>query len=247
MNLAAHCDTARVSEGTVMAIPSPPFTKTWHPMSHGAVVRSLSRSIKLLGVDVKKREFSTNQSGSRMFGCFNLDEGTRNTGFSVGFRNATDKSMVLGFCAGTTVFVCDNMCFGGTYQAFRMHTGGLTDESLDTFTVDAIQKVIGTSQRMIEWQEGLADTYVPRKDYKELVYDMVAAGVFSGGQIINYERCLAEEKDVRRGGVLDGATSLYNVHGAATRLLRGQNLLRISAATPKLAQICDDYLVRRAA
>jgi hypothetical protein len=247
MSLSAHCDTTRVSEGTVMAIPSPPFTKTWHPMSHGAIVRSLSRSIKLLGVGVRGREFSVNKSGSRMFGTFHLDEGSRNTGFSVGFRNSTDKSMVLGFCAGTTVFVCDNMCFSGTYQAYRMHTGTLTDETLDAFVNDAVQKVVGDGQKMIEWQEGLANVYVPKDDYKVLAYDMIEEGVFASGQLGNYKRCLEEEKELRRGHALDCTTSLYNVHGAATRLMKGWNMLRTAEATPKLAQVCDDYLVRRAA
>jgi hypothetical protein len=108
--------------------------------------------------------------------------------------------------------------------------------------------VIDNGRALIDWQNSLQNVWVPQADYESLVYRMVKAGVFAGGQIDNYERCLEEEKALRRGHYLDGTTSLYNCHGAATRLMRSWNLLRVAEATPKLGQVCDDYIeMKRAA
>ena len=64
-------------------------------------------------------------------------------------------------------------------------------------------------------------------------------------------RCLDEERaeslKSAHGRRLDGTTSLYAVHGAATRLMRPWNMIRSAEATGKLNGICDNYLTARAA
>ena len=248
MSLLAHCDTKRVGEDVVAAVPAPPFTETWHPYSHAEIIQSLVLAVDDIGVGVRDRQYSINKSGTRCFSCWDLDLGDSKTGFSVGWRNSIDKSMVLGFCSGTRVFVCDNLALSGSYTAFKVHNASLTLETLDLFVKESLKDIIAKKDEMLAWQNGLQDVWVPRQDYKALVYDMVERDVFSGGQIQNYLRCLDAEKKIRRGHVLDGCTTLYNIHGAATRLMRGWNMLRTSQATPKLAQVCDDYIeMRRAA
>ena len=61
---------------------------------------------------------------------------------AMGFRNSIDKSMPLGICAGVTVFVCDNLALSGDFIKFRKHTSGLTDESLQAISMDAVGQVI---------------------------------------------------------------------------------------------------------
>src|SRR4051794_22782675 len=41
---------------------------------------------------------------------------------AVGIRNSTDKSLPLGFCAGSRVFVCDNLAFRSELLVRRKHT-----------------------------------------------------------------------------------------------------------------------------
>jgi len=247
MTFINHCNANRVSESHVAAVPAPDFTPTWHPFSHGEVVRAMDAAVDNIGVGVREREYSMNKKGTRVFSVWKLDVNGGGTGLTVGMRNSIDKSFGLGLCGGTDVFVCDNLAFSASYVAFKMHTAGLTIETLETFVQEAFATVIGSGRDMIAWQESLQDVWVPKQDYKALVFDMVDNGVFAGGQIQNYLTCLDEEKALRRGHVLDGTTSLYNMHGAATRLMRNWSLLRTSEATPKLAEVCDDYMMRRAA
>ena len=41
---------------------------------------------------------------------------------AVGVRNSIDKSLPLGFCAGSRVFVCDNLSFRSELMVHRKHT-----------------------------------------------------------------------------------------------------------------------------
>jgi hypothetical protein len=182
-----------------------------------------------------------------MFGVWNLALGNGAMQYALGFRNSTDKTMVVGITAGTNVLVCDNLCFSGDFIAFRKHTSGLDEDELRQIAAEAVKGAVVKMDRFYEWHKGLHDYYVPRTDLKVLTFDMMAKGVFSGGQFSNFMSALDEERAVQHGTVLDGATSLYSVHGAATRLMRTWNLLRVSDATKLLNGICDDYLLSKAA
>jgi hypothetical protein len=239
--------TNRASEQEVIMVPTPDGTDTWKPMAHKEIIDSLGVACKNHGLDIVSRDYSLGSAGNRMFGTWELDAGTSDTAFQLGFRNSHDKSMMLGITAGTSVFVCSNMMFSGDWIAFAMHTKGLNGGRMIQLADNAIGSVIPQIERLVEWQDSLHGVYVLERHFKVMVYDMVDAGVFSGGQIGNYLKCLEEEKAVRKGHAMDGTTSLYNVHGAATRLMRGWNLLRVADATKNLNMIADDYLTRLAA
>ena len=245
--LLNHCGTHRAEERIVRSIPAPQWTKTWHPVSHGQVIASLEQSCTALGLGVKKREYSISKDGHRMFGAWDLDLGRQGMGYSLGFRNGTNKDLLLGICSGTRVFVCDNLCFSGSFIRFRKHTGGLDLDELDLIGREAITGAVVEMEKMGAWQEGLHEIWVPKRDRKELIYDMATRGVFSPGQLNNYLGALQEELQLRRGRSLDNAHSLFSMHGAATRLMRSWNLERVVNATSRLNAICDDYLERRAA
>lgn len=245
-NLLAHCDTTRVEESTVMAIPAPEFTDTWHPYSHGQVITAMDQACEEIGLGVVKKDYSVSPNGARMFSAWQLAAGNGVLGYELGIRNATDKSMVIGVTAGTRVFVCDNMCFSGDFITFRKHTGGLDFEELLKIGVVAVSGALKEMEKLHHWQKALAQAYV--SNWKEFVFDLVDNGVFSGGQIGNYMKCLEEEQAIRRGNALDGAKgNLFNLHGAATRLMRPWSLLRSGPATGKLNAVCDDYLALKAA
>jgi len=245
--LMAHCDTTRVTEAEVLAVPAPAWTKTWHPVSHAQVIEATQLAVNQADIGVVSKQYSLNKSGSKMFAVWNLDVGNGEMGYSLGIRQATDKSMVLGYTAGTNVFVCDNLCFSGSYMKFRMHTSGLDLEELRRIAIEALQGAVVNMDKFHAWHKNLANFYVPRTDLKQLAFDFATKGVFSGGQIGNFLECLDEERGVQHGTVLDGTTSLFAVHGACTRLMRNWNLLRTSEATAILNGITDDYLVAKAA
>jgi hypothetical protein len=248
MTLSAG-NTKRVSEAIVRSIPEPEFTKTWHPVSHSRVIDSLQAACDNHGIKVVNKEYSITKNGGRMFGVWSLDIGTELKRYALGIRNAIDKSLGYGITAGNSVFVCDNMCFSGEFIKFRKHTSGLDYEELVEISYKAVQGAVIKMEELDQWQNSLADIYVPEIDRKVLSYDMITKGAFSPDQLTKYVKCLDEEKAIPLpgNGVLTGTTSLYAMHGAATRLMRGWNLLKVADSTKVLNSICDDYMIAKAA
>lgn len=237
--------TMRASEAEVLAVVAPEWTDTWHPVSHAQVIQATKLAVDNAGIGLVKAEYSLNKTGSRMFAVWHLDVGNGEMGYALGIRQATDKSMGLGYCAGTSVFVCDNLCFSGDYIKFRMHTSGLNMDELRRIATEALSGAIVNMERFHTWHKNLANFYVPRTDLKQLVFDFATKGVFSGGQIGNFLECLTAERGVQHGTILDGTTSLFAVHGACTRLMRPWSLLRTSEATTALNSITDEYLQKK--
>ena len=244
-NLMAHCDTKRIDEQAVMAVPEPEFTPTWHPISHSRVIEALTVACNDHNLTINSKEYSLSADGGRMFGVWHLDADNGRSSYALGLRNAINKSMALGVCAGTKVFVCDNLCFDGEFIAFRKHTSGLTQDHLVEMSYKAVAGAVIEMEKFTDWHDGLHDVWVPRSDYKGLVFDMMDKGVFSPSNFGKFQHCHREELTINHGKSLDGAVNLYNVHGAATRLMRDWNLLKVSDSTRKLNAVCDSYLDTR--
>jgi hypothetical protein len=55
----------------------------------------------------------------KLFGVLDLAVSGSDFRFSIGLRNANDKSMRFGMVSGIRVFVCDNMAFNGEFFAIQ--------------------------------------------------------------------------------------------------------------------------------
>jgi hypothetical protein len=88
------------------------------------VVETVKSTLREAGYEIRKESYGVMRGGgSRFFGT--LDLGTPLTSgvtLAVGVRNSTDKSFPLGFCAGSRVFVCDNLAFRSELLVRKKHT-----------------------------------------------------------------------------------------------------------------------------
>src|SRR5206468_3310759 len=96
-------------------IETPAATDTHRPIPHHELVSSLVETLSFRHINVVKDEYVTTDDGMRMFGLLQLDATFLDVRFSIGIRNAHDKSMRLGLVAGYNVLVCSNMSFQGEF------------------------------------------------------------------------------------------------------------------------------------
>jgi hypothetical protein len=113
------------SPDELKAVPTPPPEGRWHPVAHAAVLDTVATTLAGAGYAVKSQRLALARDGKRFFGTLDLTtpltpEGT--VALAVGVRNSTDKSFPLGFCAGSRVFVCDNLAFNAELLVKRKHT-----------------------------------------------------------------------------------------------------------------------------
>jgi DNA phosphorothioation-dependent restriction protein DptH len=83
---------------------------------HAEVVEALVETLGFRHICVVAEEFAVSKDGMKMFGVLDLDTGMHGCRFSIGVRNAHDKSMRLAMTVGYRVFVCENMAFSGDFQ-----------------------------------------------------------------------------------------------------------------------------------
>jgi hypothetical protein len=102
-----------VSYEELLMIEAPKPTKTWFPIKHSTVFDTVTEILTQRNYEIKKTQLAVSRNGQRMFGCLDLSRELVDgeVGLSVGIRNSVDKSLPLGFVAGSRVFVCDNLAF----------------------------------------------------------------------------------------------------------------------------------------
>jgi hypothetical protein len=122
-SLVVHAGARHVDRAELDAVAAPPATKTWFPLSHGAVLRRVEDGLNQAGFNIRTVRMALSRGNARFFGTLDLESAVA-TGvtLAVGVRNSIDKSLPIAFCAGSRVFVCDNLAFRSEITVARKHT-----------------------------------------------------------------------------------------------------------------------------
>ena len=217
----------RVSEELVRAVPEPPFTQSWHPISHDKLLNSMYNSLDVLQADIIKSDYTLSEDGLDLFGTWTLDTEYKGNNLNIGFRNSMKKHFAVGFCAGRFIIVCSNMQFSGEFVEFRKHTNGLNTPELDRLTVKGFQSINSKMERFADWHESLKQTPLAYREYKELTYDAMHQGVFPPSKFNKFLDCYKEESSLN-------GENLYSFYGGVTRLIKDNSLFNIQQTTRSL-------------
>ena len=114
--LLAHCGSNKLTREQLGLIPTPEGTLSHHPLAHHLIVEALLETLAFRHISVVRDEYAVSQDGMKMFGVLDLETAFEGCRFSIGIRNANDKSMRLAMTVGYRVFVCDNMAFQGDFS-----------------------------------------------------------------------------------------------------------------------------------
>ncbi len=114
--LLAHCGSNKLTREQLNEVPTPEGTSTHHPLAHHTIVEALLEALAFRHISVMRDEYAVSQDGMKMFGVLDLETAFEGCRFSIGIRNANDKSMRLAMTVGYRVFVCDNMAFQGDFS-----------------------------------------------------------------------------------------------------------------------------------
>jgi|GEM_PF-322745 len=235
--LMSDSGARRASEAEVRVVPHYPFSTTWHPFSHGTVLDVLENAVKDAGLSIVKREYSLNKSWEQMFGVWQLDVQDNGINWAMGIRNSLDQKFAVGVCAGSHVFVCDNLAFTGQFVEFKKHTSSLDMVTLNALAGRAIKGVTKKMEIFTEWHTKLKDFELEETAFKVLTFESMKRGVFAPSKFNQFLNCYKEENDQT-----EHSESLYAFHGAVTRLMRGASLFQVQRNSDTLNNVIDDYM-----
>jgi hypothetical protein len=139
--LMAHAGADKLTREQLGVILPPEPTDTFKPISHATLVQQVIEGLSFRHINVVRDEYAVSEDGMKLFGVMDLEAGMDGARYSLGIRNANDKSMRLGLTVGYRVFVCDNMAFHGDF------TPVLAKHSKHFVLADAIDIGLGRMQR----------------------------------------------------------------------------------------------------
>ena len=147
--------TAKLTRQQLAAIPTPLGTATHRPVPHAEVVEALVETLGFRHIGVVAEEYAVSKDGMKMFGVLDLDTGMHGCRFSVGVRNAHDKSMRLALTVGYRVFVCENMAFSGDFQpVLAKHSKYFSLQNALSIGVDEMQRNFDAMRQQVDsWRE----------------------------------------------------------------------------------------------
>ncbi len=147
--------TGKLTRQELALIQTPPGTATHRPVPHAEVVEALVETLGFLHIGVVKDEFAVSKDGMKLFGVLDLDTGMHGCRFSIGIRNAHDKSMRLAMTVGYRVFVCENMAFSGDFQpVLAKHSKNFSLQNALSIGVDQMQRNFDGMRKQVEgWRE----------------------------------------------------------------------------------------------
>jgi hypothetical protein len=172
--LMAHAGADKLTREQLGVILPPEPTDTFKPISHATLVQQVIEGLSFRHINVVRDEYAVSEDGMKLFGVMDLEAGMDGARYSLGIRNANDKSMRLGLTVGYRVFVCDNMAFHGDF------TPVLAKHSKHFVLADAIDIGLGRMQRnfepMREQIEGWRQSQLTDDQAKLVIYRAFVEG-----------------------------------------------------------------------
>jgi hypothetical protein len=172
--LIAHCGTERIARADLRNLPVPVGTGTFKPIPHHEVVEALIETLGFRKIGVVRDEYAASPDGMKMFGVMDLESGFEGCRFSIGLRNANDKSMRLALTVGYRVFVCDNLAFHGDFTpVLAKHSKNFSILDSLAIGVDRIQRNFEPlSTQVTRWR----DNQITDDDAKLVIYQAFIEG-----------------------------------------------------------------------
>ena len=144
----------KLTRQQLAAVPTPLGTATHRPVPHAEIVEALVETLGFRHIGVVNEEYAVSKDGMKMFGVLDLDTGMHGCRFSIGIRNAHDKSMRLAAVVGVSVFVCENMAFSGDFQpVLAKHSKHFSLQNALSIGVDQMQRNFDGMRKQVDsWQ-----------------------------------------------------------------------------------------------
>ena len=172
--LIAHAGAQKMTFDELKGLPVPLATRTHHPVPHHQIVEALIETLGFRHISVVRQEFAARPDGSKMFGVLDLDYEFTGCRFSIGIRNANDKSMRLALTVGYRVFVCDNLAFQGDFTpVLAKHSKSFDLVDALSIGVDKMQRNFKPLERSIcDWKANI----LSENDAKLVIYEAFVEG-----------------------------------------------------------------------
>ena len=228
----------KVSFEQLSTLPTPAPTPSHTPVAHSHLVTSARHAIGAAGFEIVQEQYATNRDGLRYFGGFALrgpDITSKERELVLGLRNSHDKSFAAAICIGTSMMVCENLCFSSTVRLDRKHTSRI-ERDLPAVFSRAMGRLIPAWTEHGDRLERYKNTGIDERQAAHLVVTLAESGALGIRDILPTIR----EFRAPRHPEFAGAT-LFNLYNAATEALKGSDLAKLPTRTQFIQTQFDGF------
>jgi hypothetical protein len=242
--LILHRGSREVAHEELASLPCPERTKTWAPVGHARVLNTALATLNEAGYTVAKMRLGLSPDNGRFFGSLDLatpltpDGGV---GLAVGLRNSIDKTFPMGFCAGSRVFVCDNLAFRSDLMVRRKHSlNGIAHFSADIAT--AVMQLASFKEAEMHRIAAMIDAAMPDERADSLI---LRAAVDRGIIPLRLIPHVVREWKEPQHELFQprNSFSLYNAFTAALGTLQQSNPAELARRTMRLSALLSPSTV----
>jgi hypothetical protein len=236
------------------AIEIPEETKTYTPVSNEDLWKLMQQKAHSRGLMLGIPEMGIDCNGKRLFGSVeivNQDHLDNEVRLMLGFRNSYDKSMSVGICFGSKVFVCSNMCFTG-YTSEDEEAVGQVHHRHSSNVWDGLPERLDAAMDKFEVFKSFQDSFYTRlkeqsltdADAHHLIIESVRAGAINARDCMplanewafqeNGPTCEAEEENWHPEFAPRNAWSLFNAYTEKAKKQQVKNPLEANLRSIKM-------------
>jgi hypothetical protein len=236
-NLLLHCGAQASARQDVIAVSTPRSTETWTPIPHIDLINQVENTLRANQLHLGTQAHSLTHDGARYFGLIEIrrQESAEDFCWVLGLRNSHDKTFPAGIVAGMTVFVCDNLSFGGEVKLARKHTRFIVRD-----LPRLVQSAVGKLMDRWHHQDTRLATYKLADLDDRVAHDLVIRATDVGvcpNQLI--PRILHEWREPRHPEFQP--RTVWSLFNGFTEALKG-NLVELPRRTQALHGLLDSHV-----
>lgn len=137
-------------------------TKSYTPIGHGELIDYVRERIDKLGLKIVNESYDHNKGCKQMFGQMAISNNDSDMHMAIGFRNSIDKSLPVGFVAGTQIIVCKNLMLEGDVKQVRRHTSNIKLDLDNKFNI-ILEEIDGVFQSIAHQNIKMKETPISQK------------------------------------------------------------------------------------
>lgn len=215
-------------------VETPNGTDSFQPIPHAHLVERTRKAIGDAGFTIEHEEHATARNDLRYFGGFAIT-GRDITGddrkLVVGLRNSNDKSFAASICLGTSMMVCENLCFSSDIKLSRRHTTHIEGD-IPRVLSNAVAKATEHWAKFTERIEAYKSAEV--ENVERMVVNLVDAKALPARDIY---KTVEEFRNPRHAEFKGG--SYWTLYNAVTENLKGGDLTKLPQRTMTTQSIFD--------
>jgi hypothetical protein len=222
------------TDARMLAVPEP-HGRYHAPFPHMALVEAFNTEINVQGLHIVNRADALSSDGSRYFSMLELSNGSDYFSDVIALRSTHDQKFPITISSGSGVWVCSNLCIGGSEISKTKHTLNVMDR-LPMFIRQALTNVVERNSTHDAIFKRLMATQIDEKTAMASMVYMLEKGIITANDI---KRVLAEWREPSHVEFTEHGHSIWRLFNAVTeaykpRTASGNSMAVLHARSPRL-------------